>query len=290
MIVLPPLPEIARTALLDHDRQILQIFQGYALAYATQYVATLGADVTLPLSNVQYTAKSTDIQEQSVFSTYLKENAIRPSIRSLFVATSGIGDSFRSVLELTQTAHSGLKLHSHAIPSMSQFVVGPDNKYDLLEHGLNAYILDFWTHGQVTTLARANGIRRGDIWYNLQDFYLTLLAIRASLQQLMTEALSFNASPFAAAADVLFDPAESEPLPNDESDIGEAATQVDSSTAESSDPTLVGTPSTSEGTPVSSLNAHALRPKHVGKADWRVYEVLDSVCTEFGEKFKAMWA
>ncbi|CAA7261143.1 unnamed protein product [Cyclocybe aegerita] len=290
MIVLPPLPEIARTALLDHDKQILQIFQGYALAYATQYAATLGPDVTLPLSKLQYAAKSGDIQEDSVFLTHLKENAIRPSIRSLFVATSGIGDSFHSVLELTQTALSGLKLYSHAIPSMSQFVVGPDNEYDILEHGLNAYILDFWIHGQVTTLARANGIRRGDIWYNLQDFYLTLLAIRASLQQLITETSGVETSPFATAPDVLFDPAESEPLPDDDKDIDEAAIQEDTSTAESSDSTLVSTLSTSGATRASGLNAHARRLKHVGKADWRVYEVLDSVCTEFGEKFKAMWA
>lgn len=32
------------------------------------------------------------------------------------------------------------------------------------------------------------------------------------------------------------------------------------------------------------------RPKGVGNADWRVYEVVRDALAEFNEKYKAMWA
>ena len=52
-----------------------------------------------------------------------------------------------------------------------------------------AYRLDFFIHGQVSELALANGVRRGDILYLLQDiFSLTLLTVKMSLQQLLLKA------------------------------------------------------------------------------------------------------
>ena len=53
---------------------------------------------------------------------------------------------------------------------------------------MNAYLLDFYIHGQVLTLALANDIRRGDIWYLLQDFSLTLLTVKIALQELLLKA------------------------------------------------------------------------------------------------------
>ena len=53
---------------------------------------------------------------------------------------------------------------------------------------MNAYLLDFYIHGQVSTLALANGIRRCDIWYLLRDFSLTLLTVKMALQQLLLKA------------------------------------------------------------------------------------------------------
>ena len=53
---------------------------------------------------------------------------------------------------------------------------------------MNAYLLDFYIHGQVLTLALANDIRSGDIWYLLQDFSLTLLTVKIALQELLLKA------------------------------------------------------------------------------------------------------
>jgi hypothetical protein len=47
---------------------------------------------------------------------------------------------------------------------------------------LNAYLL---THGQPTILVIANDIRRGDLWYLLEDLTLTLKTIRSTVEHLL---------------------------------------------------------------------------------------------------------
>jgi len=51
-------------------------------------------------------------------------------------------------------------------------------------------------------------------------------------------------------------------------------------------------PSESEGAEDDDeMDQSALeRPRSVVDRDWRVYEVVNSITNEFGEKFKAMWA
>ncbi|KAJ5340845.1 hypothetical protein N7541_009969 [Penicillium brevicompactum] len=46
---------------------------------------------------------------------------------------------------------------------------------------LNAYLYDFFKHGNVSQLETANRIRRGDIWFLLNDFSLVLSTINTSL-------------------------------------------------------------------------------------------------------------
>jgi hypothetical protein len=50
---------------------------------------------------------------------------------------------------------------------------------------LNAWLLDFYKHGDVHTIERANGVRRADIWFELNDFSLILATIIASLMSFM---------------------------------------------------------------------------------------------------------
>ena len=47
---------------------------------------------------------------------------------------------------------------------------------------LNAYLCDFFKHGNVVALEEENGIRRGDIWFALNDFSIILATIVTSLQ------------------------------------------------------------------------------------------------------------
>ena len=65
MVVLPPLPEAARKVLIEHDSEILRIFEGYAFAFATKLVEEIGVDDVLPLSKIQ--CCGTDVDSSSEF-------------------------------------------------------------------------------------------------------------------------------------------------------------------------------------------------------------------------------
>jgi hypothetical protein len=159
-VILPPLNNKARAALSKHEKQILEIFTSYASTFATHSSTHLGDDDELPLSKLKYAGS--DEKVGGTFQRYLKENSTPVLVRSLFVANSGHGDVFHSISELATTSRSGIHLNEHATPSMGRFIASRDGSKG--SFALNAYIYDFYMHGQVSTLAAANGIRRGDIW------------------------------------------------------------------------------------------------------------------------------
>jgi len=257
MIILPPLPETARNVLILHEKEILRTFTSYATTFATQHQAKIGPDNVLPLSGFQYLGS----EEPSPFRVHLSNNAIPVVVRSLFVANSGHDDSFRDVSELTTTARSGLNLNGHAIPSMSHLATG----YNDLEHQINAYILDFYIHGQVSTLVSANGIRSGDIWYLLQDFALTLKAINTGTQQLL-QTISENAS---CTTTTSLEEVDMTDLKNYDADYDTSNEQSDSGSEDS-----------------NSLGI----PENVSARDQKVYNLLSEMCSEFDKKFRAVWA
>lgn len=269
MVVLPPLPEAARKVLIEHDAEILRIFEGYALAFATKSAAEMGVDDVLPLSKIRYCG--TDVDSSSEFRKHIKNNAIPVIVRSSFVANSGHGDSFANVFELMQTSRSGINLNAHAIPSMSHLTASPSDKYDE-QHMMNAYLLDFYIHGQVSTLAHANGIRRGDIWYLLQDFALTLLTVKVALQQLL-----LKASKDSETIKVAEGGAETD----DDDEFYDAVGDYDDD---------YDVKESSSAGSTSNQKSDFDRPARVRDADWRVYEVVGAAADEFNEKFRRMWA
>lgn len=159
-VILPPLNNRARTVLSEHEKQILEIFTSYASAFAAHNITQLGEDNKLPLSRIEY-AGSGD-ETGGTFQQYLEQNSTPVVVRSLFVANSGHGDVFHSISELAASSRSGIYINQHATPSMEHFVASREGYKG--SFALNAYIYDFYMHGQVSTLAAANGIRRGDIW------------------------------------------------------------------------------------------------------------------------------
>jgi len=159
-VVLPPLNQKACTVLEGHEKEILEIFTSYASTFATHNPTHLGEDDELPLSKLKYAGSGDGVG--GAFQQYLEQGSTPVVVRSLFVANSGHGDDFHSISELAATSRSGIYFNEHATPSMERFIASRE------EHkggfALNAYIYDFYMHGQVSTLAAANGIRRGDIW------------------------------------------------------------------------------------------------------------------------------
>ncbi|KAK0506601.1 hypothetical protein EDD18DRAFT_1124170 [Armillaria luteobubalina] len=255
MIVLPPLRADACKLLEEHDKEILGIFTEYTKAYTSQYCSELGPDDMLPLSRIKYEGTpSTD-----GFRTHLEHHTQPVSVRSSFVATSGHFDEFHSVEELVRSARSGLHLNEHAIPSMTRFTATHGTTIGS-EHALNAYLLDFYTHGQVSALEKANGIRRGDVWYLLQDFMLALMVIKSSLEQLLKDA-SIRSNKTVPLED-----------------------------AESSDH-FVADPAETDELSDDSADAEAFKkPPGTSAKDWHMYEVVRDATAEFNEKFRSMWA
>jgi len=251
MIVLPPLPKAVLNVLEDHNNLILRVFTGYAWTYASQNTPKLGSDDMLPLSNIRVTPSAPPPVETEICKR-LGSTASTIVVRSAFVALSGHKDSFSSVRELCREARRGLHMNEHVIPSMDDILANNESPFKL-----NAYLLDFYIHGQAEAVIHANGIRRGDIWYLLQDFSRTLLMIKTSLQELLEKA------------------SKQEEARQDEVDSASFGIGPD---LDSDDGDSIG-------------NDDGLsRPPGVDDTDWKVYEVFSDLVTEFDDKYKKMWA
>ncbi|KAG1823796.1 uncharacterized protein BJ212DRAFT_703338 [Suillus subaureus] len=268
MVVLPPLSKTARDVLIEQEREILQIFTGYALTYGTQHQKDLGPDHILPLSKRNISGTAED--EPSLIRDHLHRTAIRVVARSLFVANSGHDDHFDSVHDLAQTARRGLSLNEHTIPSF-EGITGRTNQ-ESRKYALNAYLLDFYIHGQVAALAAANAIRRGEVWFLLQDFDLTLMTVRGVLEQLLQKRSADDKGATLENADL-----------SEEADSGYAS--LDPVQWEDEEETSWKPEQGKWESPCDSQ-----RPQGVSGADWRVFEVVNGALEEFHEKFKAMWA
>ena len=171
VVLLPNLPADALEILRKHNRETLNIFAAYVRTFAEQHL--MDEDNELPLSKAKYGGSATADE----YSFILKPFA--PTIvRSHFVALSGHDDCFTSITSLCNTARSGVFLEESVIPHLALY---PDE----MSTPLNAYLYDFYKHGDTTALEKANGIRKGDMWFLLNDFSLVLATIVTSLKNIM---------------------------------------------------------------------------------------------------------
>lgn len=169
MVFLPPLPAKAASILQEHNKQTLQVYQTYVRTFVDQHITH--DDDSLPLTDTKFGGN-----DDSAASDLHTLPAA--SVRSTFVALSGLGDDFDSIHDLCSTTRSGVFLEEAVIPYMQVYPVD-------MEVPLNAWLLDFLKHGDVITLEKDNGIRRSDIWFFLNDFSLVLATIVASLLNFM---------------------------------------------------------------------------------------------------------
>ncbi|THH31062.1 hypothetical protein EUX98_g3125 [Antrodiella citrinella] len=271
MVVLPPLPEDARKVLLKHDGEILRVFSGYALKYASQHGDT-DDEHKLPVSGKTY-PRFDETQGSNIFRSFLQSSAVQPVARSPFVANSGHGDNFASVPELTRTARRGLHLNDHAIPSLHHITALPGDA--LAPFPLNAYLLDYYIHGQKKALVNVNGIREGDLWFLLEDFTLCLKAIRSSLEKLLLGVADGDED----VDDDPVDPAESDNTGRKKPGMG-GAEKRDMSAGINATP-IVQTAVGANDPP---------RPPGMSDENWKVLLVIHRVTFEFEEKFREMWA
>jgi len=273
MVVLPPLPDDARNVLLDHDADILRVFSGYALKYASQH-GDVDGEHQLPVSGKTY-PRLEEGQQVSAFRSFLQSSAVQVTTRSIFVANSGHDDDFTSVPELTRTARRGLHLNDHAIPSLHRITALPGDTQSPFP--LNAYLLDYYIHGQKKALVDVNGIREGELWFLLEDFTLCLKAIRSSLEKLLLGVADEDDD----IDDEGVDPAENE---------GSGEKTVGIKGIQKTDGPHVFDPSKAGGKTSTVGAEDPPRPQGMSEENWRVLLVIHRVTVEFEAKFKAMWA
>ncbi|GAB7347323.1 hypothetical protein MBLNU459_g3401t1 [Dothideomycetes sp. NU459] len=175
IVFLPPLPEEASRVLSEHSQQTLQVFTTYVRTFVDQHVK--GVDNELPLTGMKAGAAEGKADDSSV-SCLENETLPATKIRSQFYGLSGHSDAFNSVEDLCRTTRSGVFLEESVVPHVGLY---PQD----LDVPLNAYLLDFFKHGDIETLERANRVRKSEVWFLLNDFSLVLATIITSLMNFM---------------------------------------------------------------------------------------------------------
>lgn len=169
MVFLPPMPKQASDVLVKHNADTLSIFTTYVKTFADQYVKN--AEDQLPLT--QYAVGRQGSTTEAKALDFLP-SLPAPQARSAFVALSGHGDAFPTIGDLCSSSRQGIFLESAIVPHLT---LHPTES----RQPLNAYLVDFFVHGNLQALEDANGIRREDVWFVLNDFSLVLGTICAAL-------------------------------------------------------------------------------------------------------------
>lgn len=189
IVYLPPLPTDAAVVLKKHNATTLAIFTTYVKTFAAEHFK--GEETHLPLTHLAVGRPGSipangHVAENGLVkangSAHVAESSSisflpslpRPHARSAFVALSGHGDGFTTISDLCTSARSEIFLESAVVPHLE---IHPEET----RTPLNAYLLDFFTHGGLQPLETANGIRRSDVWFILNDFSLVLATICTSL-------------------------------------------------------------------------------------------------------------
>ena len=221
VVFLPKLPEEVASVLRNHNQEILATYELYVRTYVDQHCGQ--PDNTLPFTKIC-------IDSDTKLSSAPSDTHLPPTeIRSPFAALSGQGDDFNSITDLCESVRDGVFLEKAVIPYLDMG--------DELLTPLNAYLYDFYQHGQTHSLKVANGIRSGDVWFVLQDFSLVLATLVASLENFFKagDNLDLDLSTVGAVSDEIeleMDAAEAKL--DDSTENGDTGTTGTSTAGESS--------------------------------------------------------
>ncbi|KAL4807595.1 DEAD/DEAH box helicase [Aspergillus unguis] len=171
VVILPQMPRSAMKILCSHNRKTLDIYSAYVTTFIDQHVRD--HDNVLPLTGVK--CGGSESAQDVATSLGFMQPAL---VTSAFIALSGHRDEWKSISELCSMVRNGVWLEQSVIPHMP---LAPEKT----AAPLNAYLYDFFKHGNVHALATENMIRRGDLWFLLNDFSLVLATIVTSLENFL---------------------------------------------------------------------------------------------------------
>ncbi|GJC89533.1 putative helicase C694.02 [Colletotrichum liriopes] len=175
IVLLPALPPKAAHILKDHNEETLEIFRTYVQTFVDQHLSHT------PDDELPFTKRRVGPTQSEFVDTAAANISFLPPtvIRSPFSALSGFTDNFDTIHELCETVRAGVFLDESAIPYI------PVYPHETNNVPWNAYIYDFFKHGDLEALVRDNGIKRGDVWFRLKDFSLILATIVTSLENFL---------------------------------------------------------------------------------------------------------
>ncbi|KAI9099463.1 hypothetical protein DFS34DRAFT_72610 [Phlyctochytrium arcticum] len=253
-VFLEPLPPRVVKVLEEHNALVFQVME----SYVHHYVKTLPYEdvAQLPFSGRTFPKSKASADASSPLLSNLASTSLPYTARSPFVALSGLDDTFASVQDMARTLRSGFTLQSTVVPSVSELLDSTTV--------LDAYVVDFYRHGQFKALDAGNGILPGDVWQLINDFMLVLAALRTSLEVLLTA--------YAKTRRQLdqIEEAEADELNGDEQEEED----------EDEEEELEGTPRWSP--PIK------LKAKVRDDRLWDVYVLLCEIQKEYGEKLDVM--
>ncbi|RAL11807.1 putative DEAD/DEAH box helicase [Aspergillus homomorphus CBS 101889] len=172
-VVLPSLPRNAARILCGHNRETLDIYSTYVATFVDQHLHE--PDNRLPLTQLRQGGGTpiSEITRDTILAQRAAQTPTQAMITSPFVALSN-PDPAKNIADLCKAVRQGVWLEQSVIPHVP---VESDGEAILK----NAYLYDFFKHGNKRALETENMIRRGDLWFRLNDFSLVLATIVASL-------------------------------------------------------------------------------------------------------------
>ncbi|KAH8807909.1 hypothetical protein F5884DRAFT_821438 [Xylogone sp. PMI_703] len=309
IVYLPALPDAALSILRQHNKETLDIFTTYAETFASQHITEDEQHLPFTRTLVGPAGAANRADDASNSGNNLPGIDFLPAlpvpkVRSIFFALSGHGDEMETIEDLCSSSREGVFLESSVIPHLEIY---PDE----MKSPLNAYLYDFFMHGDENALVHANGVRKSDVWFALNDFSLVLATIVTSL----AVHLGFGGDDDPDMLNVVGsgDAIQKEV---DEKAAGAASSEGDDANSTSSVSTTNKTPTKGvvvkqetvadnwdeskdgEGSEEDSSSKSSLEndilAKEIHDTDYRellnVYKAFRMLQTEFNEKFKAIWA
>ena len=138
--------QLVKNILQEHNAQAIKTLTEYTACFVTAYRQELGPD-KLPFSD-GLLAEDVQVDEVSLGAEWQSLVLPRVSVRSHFVALSGHCDEFSSIQELCETTRGGLFLDPKMVPIF--------DLHDEETTFLNSFLLDFYKHGQKSSLVEYN--------------------------------------------------------------------------------------------------------------------------------------
>lgn len=280
MVYLEPLPEEAAAALRAHNQETLSIFSAYTKTFAEQHLKD--AEEDLPLTKIKVGAISTEINDFG----WLRPLPT-PVSRSAFVALSGHGDKFKSIPDLCTSTRAGIFLEQAVVPAV---------EFDETRTRMNAYLLDFFMHGSVKPLEEANGIRKSDVWFDLNDFSLVLATISTSLGNYLGLGLDpdMDQLDVMGSGDIIENAQDEE---HAEAAVGTITNQVAESTPAATPirkKVAANWEAAEDALASDALNESELASPEDDNEEYaklmNVYKAFQMLKTEFDFKFREIWA